>query len=83
MPNYECQEDTAAGLVRVRKEDDGLWSIYLDDRKWVSDFRQPEWAVDAIASVDFAFPDGVKFFGNSSVLDLSDNISDWRRVRIK
>ena len=83
MPEYEYQSDTPAGLVRVRKESDGLWSVYLGDRKWIADFRLPEWAIDAIASHDYKFPDGVKFFGNSSNLGLSDNMSHWKRVRVK
>lgn len=80
---YEYQADTPAGLVRVLKDGDGLWVVYLDDRKWVPDFRRPEWAIDAIASYPFPFPEGVRFAGDSTVLGMSDDMSDWRRVRIK
>lgn len=82
MPEYEYQHQTAAGIVRIRREADGLWHAYLGDQKWVGDFTLPDYAIDSLAMVEHRFPDGINRVGNSTTLELSDNLSHWRKVKV-
>jgi hypothetical protein len=83
VAEYEYQATTAAGIIRVYKRPNGLWYAQLDGREWIGDFGLPDYAVDYLASYEIPFPEGVKLLGNSETLGLSDNLRDWKKVRVQ
>jgi hypothetical protein len=82
--DFEYHTKAGAHTVAIRAGVADQWDVWWDDRVWITYAgNSPDMALDALTTVEHAFPEGVRAFGNSMTLSLPENLRNWSKVKAR
>jgi hypothetical protein len=80
MP-FEYHWKVKAGVVRIVQKKDKKWYLYLDHCPWEGPYDLPDRAADILHFYPLPFPSESGVTGTTESLGISDQLSDWIKVK--